>query len=138
MAVSAHLDIVSAEAQLFSGLVEMVIVSGERGELGILPGHAALLSPIKPGQIRVIRQGGIEDVYYVSGGILEVQPDVVTILADTVARAADLDEAQALAARQRAVSLLADKKANVEITGALIELAKATAQLRALNAVRKK
>lgn len=138
MAISVHLDIVSAEAQIFSGLVEMVVVSGSMGELGILPGHAPLLTDIKPGFIRAIKQGGVEEVYYVSGGILEVQPDKVTILADTVVRAADLDEAAALETKQQAERSLTDKKSGMDVTTVLIQLAKATAQLRAIKMQRGK
>jgi F-type H+-transporting ATPase subunit epsilon len=137
MAISVHLDIVSPEAKIFSGLAEMLIVTGEMGELGILSGHAALLTSIKPGSIRVILQGGRVDVYYISGGILEVQPNQVTLLADTVIRAADLDEAEAQKAKQRAAQLLANKKANTEFSSVLVQIAQATAQLRTINIARK-
>lgn len=133
MAITVRTDIVSAEAQIFSGLTEMVIVSGEEGELGILPGHAPLLTSIKPGQVRVILQGGVEEVYYISGGMLEVQPDKITVLADTVIRAADLDEAQALESQERAQKLLTDKKSNTDYSTALAQLARATAQLRVIQ-----
>lgn len=133
MAITVHLDIVSAEANIFSGLAEMVVVTGAQGELGILPGHTALLTSIKPGQIRVTRQGGEKDLYYVSGGILEVQPNIVTILADTIVRATDLDEAAATEARERAEQILANKKSNLDFSTALIQLAQATAQLRTIK-----
>lgn len=132
-----QLDIVDIESNIFSGPVEMVAVTGEMGELGILPGHTQLLTSIKPGQIRIVLPGNVQEVYYVSGGILEVQPYVITILADTVVRAADLDEAAAITARENAKRLLEDKKSNIEFTGVLVQLAKATAQLRTIKLSRK-
>lgn len=138
MAISVHLDIVSAEEHIFSGLVEMVVVTGASGELGILPRHAPLLTAIKPGQIRITRQRGVEEVFYVSGGILEVQPDKITILADTAVRAVHLDEAQALAAKKRAEQLLVNKKSGMDITNVLIQLAEASAKLRAIQLSKKK
>lgn len=135
---TTYLDIVSLEANIFSGLVEMVVVTGEIGELGILPGHIPLLTSIKPGQIRVMLPGGIQDIYYVSGGILEVQPYTITILADTVVRANDLDEAAAITARENATRLLTEKKASVEFTGALAQLAQAAAQLRTIKLAHQK
>lgn len=137
MALTVHLDIVSAEAKIFSGLAEMVVVSGVLGELGILPGHTPLLTAIKPGQIRVTLQHGAQDIYYVSGGLLEVQPNIVTILADTAIRAADLDEAKAIAARENAERLLAHKKSSADFSSALIQLAEASAQLRTIKITRK-
>jgi F-type H+-transporting ATPase subunit epsilon len=136
-AMTVHLDIVSPEAQIFSGLVEMVSVTGELGELGILPGHTQLLSAIKPGQVRMTKQGGKKETYYISGGILEVQPNCVTILADTVVRAENLDEAAAIEAKERAEKLLADKKAHVDYTSALRELAQAAAQIRTIKELKK-
>jgi F-type H+-transporting ATPase subunit epsilon len=137
MAITVHLDIVSVEQQIFSGLAEMIVVVGALGELGILPGHVALLTPIKSGPVRIIKQGGEEEIFYISGGTLEVQPDSVTILADTIVRASDLDEAKALETKQNAARLLANKKTNIDITQALTELAQATAQLRAIQMIRK-
>eukprot|EP00747_Dinoflagellata_sp_TGD_P158899 gnl/TRDRNA2_/TRDRNA2_177851_c9_seq2.p2 gnl/TRDRNA2_/TRDRNA2_177851_c9~~gnl/TRDRNA2_/TRDRNA2_177851_c9_seq2.p2 ORF type:complete len:108 (-),score=24.79 gnl/TRDRNA2_/TRDRNA2_177851_c9_seq2:14-337(-) len=102
MAMTVHCDIVSAEKQLFSGLVEMVVAAGVEGDLGVLPGHAPLLTRLKPGPVRVKLQNGEEEVFYVSGGFLEVQPKLVTVLADTAERAQDMDGAQAEQARQRA------------------------------------
>ena len=93
MAMTVHCDIVSAEAEIFSGLVEMVIAHGNLGDLGIAPGHAPLITDLKPGPIRLIKQGGEAEVFYISGGFLEVQPNMVKVLADTVQRAADIDEA---------------------------------------------
>lgn len=95
MAMTVHCDIVSAEEQLFSGLVEMVVAHGHLGDLGILPNHAPLLSDLKPGPVRVIKQGGEEEIFYISGGFIEVQPNMVKVLADTATRAKDLDEAAA-------------------------------------------
>lgn len=132
-----RLDIVSLEAKIFSGLAEMVIVTGVLGELGIMPGHMPLLTEIKPGQIRITLQGGAQDVYYVSGGILEVQPDVVTILADTVTHAADLDEAAAITARENAKRMLANKKSNVDFTTALVQISQAAAKLRTIKLARR-
>lgn len=133
MAATIQLDIVSLESSIFSDQVEMVIVSGVMGELGIMPGHAPMLTAIKPGQIRINLPGNIQDVYYISGGILEVQPYIVTILADTVVRADDLDEAEAAASRKNAESLLSNKQSNVEFSILLAQLAKATAQLRTIQ-----
>ncbi|KPJ68135.1 MAG: ATP synthase F0F1 subunit epsilon [Coxiella sp. DG_40] len=137
-AITVHLDIVSPEMQIFSGLVEMVSVTGELGELGILPGHVQLLSAIKPGQVRITLQGGKKEIYYISGGMLEVQPDCITILADTVVRAENLDEAAAKEAKERALKLLADKKSKVDYITALHELAKAAAQIRTIKELRRR
>jgi F-type H+-transporting ATPase subunit epsilon len=138
MAMTVHLDIVSAEAQLFSGLVEMIVANGAIGELGIMPGHTPLLTSLKPGIIRFVKQGGEEEVFYISGGILEVQPEVVTVLADTAVRATDLDEVAAREAQERAAKILESKVAKLEYSKALAELAEATAQLRAIQQLRKK
>lgn len=138
MAISVHLDIVSSEAQIFSGLVEMLVITGSLGELGILPGHAPLLTNIKPGHIKVVLQGGAEDFFYVSGGVLEVQPDLITILADTVIRAADLDEAAALQSKNAAEQLLAEKKGQVDFSTVLVQLARASAQIKTLNLYKNK
>ena len=137
MPITTHLDIVSAEKQIFSGVVEMMVASGELGELGITPGHAPLLTVLKPGEIRVTLQGGAEEVYYVSGGMLEVQPYYVTVLADTVERADNLDEAAALAAKARAEEAIANKDADVDYTVATAELARAMAMIRAIQKARK-
>lgn len=138
MANTIHCDIVSAEAEIFSGEATMVVVSGEQGELGIAPRHAPLLTRIKPGQVRIMLPDGEEDFYYVSGGLLEVQPHVVTVLADTAARAADLDEAAAVRAKEEAERALADRTAGMEIADAQAQLAEAVAQLAALERLRKK
>ena len=95
MAITVHCDIVSAEAEIFSGLVEMVIAHSNLGDLGIAPGHAPLITDLKPGPIRLVKQGGEHEVFYISGGFLEVQPNMVKVLADTVTRAGDIDEAAA-------------------------------------------
>lgn len=138
MAMTVHCDIVSAEEEIFSGLVEMVVASGKLGDLGIAPGHAPLLTELKPGPVRVIRQGGGEEIYYVSGGFLEAQPSVVTILADTALRADDVDEAAALEAKKRAEEALNNQEGEFDYSRAAAMLAEATAQLRALEQLRKK
>lgn len=132
------LDIVSAEASIFKGAVQHIMVSGGLGELGIHPGHTALLTSLKPGQVYATMADGSEDIFYISGGMLEVQPDAITILADTAQRATDLDEAAAEAAKERAENVLSDKKAGVEYAEALVELAQAAAQLRAIQKLRNK
>lgn len=138
MAKSFKCEIVSAEASIFSGEVEQVIAAGIMGDLGILPGHAPLLTELQPGPVRVIHDGGQEENYYVTGGFLEVQPDIVSILADTAARAADLDEAAAEEARQQALKAFSDKSAEIDYTRASAELAEAVAQLRTIQQLRKK
>jgi F-type H+-transporting ATPase subunit epsilon len=137
MAITMHLDIVSAEKAIFSGPVEMVVATGELGELGVVAGHAPLLTVLKPGEIRVTQMGGSEDIFYVSGGILEVQPNCVSVLADTVERADSLDEAVALEAKARAEESMADKNSEIDYSLASMELARAIAQIRAIQKVRK-
>ena len=137
MAITTHLDIVSAEREIFSGVVEMVTASGELGELGITPGHAPLLTMLRPGEIQVTLQGGKEELYYVSGGMLEVQPYYVTVLADTVERAENLEEAAAHAAKAHAEAVIANKGADIDYSVATIELARAVAQIRAIQKARK-
>lgn len=137
MPTTTHLDIVSAEREIFSGPVEMVVATGELGELGLVSGHAPLLTVLKPGEIRITQMGGAEDIYYVSGGILEVQPNCVSILADAVERADSLDEAVALAAKAKAEEMMADKHAEIDYSVASMELARAIAQIRAIQKVRK-
>jgi F-type H+-transporting ATPase subunit epsilon len=137
MASTIHVDIVSAEAEIHSGEASMVIVTGEEGELGIAPRHAPLLTRIKPGQVRVMLPDGGEEFYYVSGGMLEVQPHVVTVLADTAARADDLDEAAAIRAKEEAERALADRNADMEMAEAQAKLAEAVAQLAALERLRR-
>lgn len=133
-----QLDIVSAERSLFQGVVKFISVTGGIGELGISPGHTALITDLKPGQVRIESAEGKSEVFYISGGMLEVQPDIVTILADTAVRAGDLDEAAAKAAIEHAEKMLNERKAGIEYSTALTELAEATAQLRAIQALRKR
>jgi F-type H+-transporting ATPase subunit epsilon len=130
-------DIVSAESEIFHGNATMVVATGEMGELGIAPRHAPLITRLKPGQVRVIAENGEEQFFYVSGGILEVQPQVVTILADTAIRAKDLDEAAAVRAKERAEHLLANRGDAIEIAQAQAELAQAIAQIQAIERLRK-
>lgn len=137
MAITTQLDIVSAEKEIFSGLVEMVVASAEFGEIGIIPGHAPLLTLLKPGEIRVTLPGGAKDIYYVSGGMLEIQPHQVTVLADAVERADDIDEAAALAAKARAEEAIANKNTTMDYSVASAELARAMAQIRLLQKMRK-
>jgi F-type H+-transporting ATPase subunit epsilon len=138
MAHSIHVDIVSAEGQMFSGEANAVFVPGSQGELGIYPRHAPLLTTLKAGEVRVLADGQDEQVFYVGGGALEVQPHLVTVLADTAARARDLDEAEALAAKQRAEEAVRGRGDKLEIAEAQAELARAVAQLRAIERLRKK
>ena len=139
MAKTLQVDIVSAEQAIFSGEAEMVVAPGEAGELGIMPEHAALLSRIKPGTVRVIPgDGGEEQVIYVSGGMMEVQPDRVTVLADTSVRAHDLDEAKAMEAERLAKEAIANRAGTEEYAKALSELAQAAAQLQAIRKLRQK
>ncbi|HRC70805.1 MAG TPA: F0F1 ATP synthase subunit epsilon [Candidatus Competibacter denitrificans] len=137
MAMTLHVDIVSAEKELFSGPAEMVTAPGEMGELGILPRHSQLITRLKPGQVRVRLQGGEEQLFYVSGGLLEVQPSLVTILSDTAERARDLDEASAQAAKQRAEQVMAAHQGDLDYARAKAELAEAIAQLQAIERLRK-
>jgi len=138
MAMTLHVDIVSAEAEIFSGTATMVFAPAEMGEVGIAPRHAPLLSRLKPGAVRVQTESGDEQSFFVSGGMLEVQPHVVTVLADTAIRAADIDEAQALEAKERAERMLADKAADIDYAKAQAELAQSIAQLQTLRKLREK
>lgn len=137
MAITTQLDIVSADKEIFSGLVEMVVASAELGEIGIIPGHAPLLTLLRPGEVRVTLPGGAKELYYVSGGMLEVQPHHVTILADAVERADDINEAAALAAKARAEEAIANKSSTIDYSVASAELTRALAQIRLLQKVRK-
>jgi F-type H+-transporting ATPase subunit epsilon len=137
MAMTLHVDIVSTNKEIFSGPATLVTAMGELGELGILPRHSQLLTRLKPGPVRLRMQSGEELVFYVSGGLMEVQPHVVTILADTAERAADLDEAAVLEAKRHAEQLMADKRSEYEYARAEAELAQAIAQLRAIEKLRK-
>lgn len=136
MANSFTCNIVSAEASIYSGSVEQVIASGTSGDLGILPGHAPLLTSLKPGPVRVKFDGGNEENFFVSGGFMEVQPDVVTILADSAIRANDLDEAAAEESRREALKAFNDKSAELDYTRASAELAEAVAKLRTIQQLR--
>jgi F-type H+-transporting ATPase subunit epsilon len=138
MAMTVHCDIVSAEGEIFSGLIEFVSLRGSLGELGIYPGHTPLLTELKPGPVELRKQGGEEDIFYVSGGFLEVQPHKVTVLADTALRAHDLDEATAQEAQKQAEQAMADKQGEFEYSRAATQLAEAAAQLRTLDAIRRK
>jgi F-type H+-transporting ATPase subunit epsilon len=138
MAITVHCDIVSADESLFSGSVEMVVATGSLGELGIMPGHAPLLSDLRPGPVRLVKQGGEEEVYYLSGGYLEVQPSSIAILADTAVRAGDIDEAAAAEAVKSAEQAIANQAGEIEYTKAASMLAEATAQLRTVQTLRKK
>lgn len=138
MAMTLHCDIVSAEQAIFSGLVEMVVAHGTLGDLGINYGHAPLLTALEPGPVRVKLQTGEEQVYYVSGGFLEVQPMTVSILADTAVRAQDIDEASALEAQREAQHQLANQSGDIDYSRASAQLAAAVAQLRTLQQIRKK
>ena len=135
--ISFHLDVVSAEGKLFNGRVQMVQVSGSEGELGIHHGHAPLLTSIKPGLVRLVKQGGGEEVMYISGGMLEVQPESVTVLADTAIRADDLDEAKAQEAKRAAEERIHSSHGDIDYAQAATELAKAMAQLRVIDIVKK-
>lgn len=137
MAMTMHCDIVSAEKSIFSGLVEMVIAAGSIGDLGIAPGHAPLLTGLKPGPVKLIKSDGEEEVFYVSGGYLEVQRGIVTLLTDTATRADDVDEAAAIKAMEEAENAIANQGAEFDYSTAAAQLAEAAAQLRALRQIKK-
>lgn len=139
MALTVHVDVVSAEESIFSGLAEFVVLPGEAGELGILPGHMPLMTRIKPGAVRLkIPNQSEEELIFVAGGVLEVQPGLVTVLADTAIRGKDLDEAKAIEAKKRAEEAMANKSAEMDFARAQAELAEAVAQLAAIQKLRKK
>ncbi|WP_127478746.1 F0F1 ATP synthase subunit epsilon [Sulfurivermis fontis] len=138
MAMTMHVDVVSAEASIFSGTVEAVFAPAQEGEVGIMPRHSPFLAQLKPGQVRVVKQGGEEDFFYVSGGMLEVQPHTVTVLADTALRARDMDEAAALQAKERAEQAMRDRTGAMEWAEAQAELAQAIAQLQMIQRMREK
>jgi F-type H+-transporting ATPase subunit epsilon len=137
MATTYHLDVVSAEQRLFSGAVEKIQVTGSEGELGIFPGHTPLLTAIKPGMIRIVKENGQEEFIYLSGGVLEVQPDNVIVLADTAIRGQDLDEARALEAKRQAEENIHGSHGDVDYAQASAELAKAIAKLRVIELTKK-
>ncbi len=139
MALSVHVDVVSAEEQIFSGLAEFVVLPGEVGELGIYPGHMPLMTRIKPGAVRIKLQGQErEELIFVAGGILEVQPGLVTVLADTAIRGHDLDEAKAMEAKKKSEEALVNRSSELDYARAQAELAEAVAQLAAIQRLRKK
>ena len=137
MAMTFHLDIVSAERKLFSGTVESFMVTGSEGELGIYPGHTPLLTAIKPGMVRLIKQHGHEEIIYVSGGMVEVQPGTATVLADTAIRGEDLDAAKAEEAKRKAEDNIKNQHGDIDFVKASSDLAKAIAQLRVIELTRK-
>ncbi|TRW94412.1 F0F1 ATP synthase subunit epsilon [Candidatus Methylobacter oryzae] len=138
MTMTVHVDIVSAEKEIFSGLAEMVFAPAELGEVGISPRHAPLISRLKPGEVRVKVSDKEVYPFYVSGGMLEIQPHVVTILADTAIRAKDIDEAAAIEAKARAEEALADKSGKIDFAVAQAQLTDAVMQLRTLDRLRKR
>jgi F-type H+-transporting ATPase subunit epsilon len=138
MAMTMHVDIVSAEREIFSGTVEMLVAPTIEGEVGILPRHSQLIAKLRPGEIRLTLPNQSEtQSIYVSGGILEVQPHVVTVLSDTAMRAKDLDEAAALQAKKQAEDMLSDRKSDVDMARARAELAAAVAQIEMIRKLRK-
>jgi F-type H+-transporting ATPase subunit epsilon len=137
MTTTIRCDIVSAEAEIFHGDVQMVVATGEIGELGIVPRHAPLITRLKPGFVRITLAGGEQQEFYISGGILEVQPQVVSVLADTAERTSNLDEAKARAAKEAAERALAGRGDAQDLAEAQQQLMQATAQLQALERLRK-
>jgi F-type H+-transporting ATPase subunit epsilon len=138
MAMTIHCDIASAEEKIFSSRVEFIVAAGVQGDMGVYPGHAPLLTELQPGPIRVVKQNGEEEIFYVSGGYLEVQPDVVTVLADTAVRADDMDEANALEAIEEAKRSIGKQTAEMEYGRAAAQLAEAAAQIRTIQQLKKK
>ena len=138
MAMTVHCDIVSAEREIFSGLVKMIVATGSLGDLGVTYGHAPLLTGLEPGPVRIVKDNGEEEIYYVSGGYLEVQPYHVTVLADTALRADDMDEAAAQEAKETAQKELTNQSGEIDYSKAAVQLAEAAAQLRTLQSIRKK
>lgn len=136
MASTVHCSIVSAELEIFSGMVEMVVASGTIGELGLFPGHTPLLSGVKPGPVRLRLEGGEEEIFFASGGYIEVQPTSITILADTAIRADDIDEAAAVEAQQKAERELADNRADIDFGRVSADLAEQAAMLRTIRKFR--
>ena len=131
-------NIVSAQNEIFSGDIEMLVATGALGDVGIAHGHAPLLTQLAPGPVRIISEGGEEEVYFLSGGMLEVQPDIVTVLSDTAVRAEDIDEAAALEAQEKARQEISDQQSEIDYSAATAQLAEAAARLRTLQSIRKK
>ena len=138
MAMTMHLDIVSAENEIFSGVAEIVVAPAIMGEVGIHARHTPMLTPLKPGEVKITKPGGEEEHVYVSGGMMEVQPSIVTILSDTAVRAQDLDEAAAMEAKQAAEEAIANREGDMDIAEAQSKLLEAVAQLRMIENFRKK
>lgn len=138
MAMTFYCNIDSLEKSIYSGLVETVIAAGDQGDLGIYFNHAPLLTQLKPGPVRIVKQGGEEEIFYVSGGYLEVQPNRVSILADTALRADDISEAAAEKAQQQAKEMVHNQNGEFDYSQAALQLAEAAAQIRTLNQLRKK
>ncbi len=138
MTKTMQIEIVSAEKAIFSGDATHIIVTGLLGELGIYPGHTQLLTALKPGPVRIVKSNGEDEILYISGGILEVQPQLVSILADTAIRASDLDEMAALEAKEHAERILSDKQSDIDYAKATAELAQAVAQLQVISKLKKK
>ena len=138
MGISVHCDIVSAEESIFSGLVELVVATGTLGDLGIAPGHAPLMTSLAAGPVRIVKQGGEEEIFFVTGGYLEVQPNIVTVLSDSAQRAGDLDEAAAVEAKKEAERLLANQSGDFDYSKAASQLAEASARLRTVQQMRRK
>ncbi|WP_096086633.1 F0F1 ATP synthase subunit epsilon [Agaribacterium haliotis] len=138
MAMTFHCDVVSAEREIYSGLVELLVANGAEGELGLTYGHSPLLTRLKPGPVRLKTQKGEEEIFYVSGGFLEVQPHVVTVLADTALREGDMDEAEAQKAKELAEQAIKENAEGIDYNAAAARLAEAEAQLRTIRALRGK
>lgn len=138
MAMTMHVNIVSAENEIYSGTVTQVFAPAEMGEVGVMPRHAPMLSTLKPGEVRVVAQNGEEQSFFVSGGILEIQPHIVTILSDTAMRASDIDEAAAMEAKARAEAAMKDRASEMDYAKAKAELLEAVAQIETLKKLRKK
>jgi F-type H+-transporting ATPase subunit epsilon len=138
MAMTMHCDIASTEARIYSGRVQSLVATGTLGDMGILPGHAPLLSALIPGPVRLLTQDGQEMIFYVSGGYIEIQPGIVNILADSAIRADDMDEVHAEEAKRAAEEAILNRDAAFEYSRAAVQLAEAAAQLRTIQQLRKK
>ena len=138
MASTVLCTIVSAEEEIYSGQVEMVVATGTIGELGITPGHTPLLTGVKPGPVRLLTKEGNEEIFFASGGYIEVQPGAVTILADTALRASDIDEAAAVAAQQKAEKEQGDQSSDIDFTRVLADLQEQAAMLRTVRKLRER